>query len=136
MRAKTTTAKPDLFLNRELSWLEFNHRVLEEALGYYRLKVLGWRDVPVSSDCLGKLALEAEPVIRQVFVDGGGLDQEQLERRLFMARKRAEQLVSRQFGEKAEDFYVASLSCRTISTKACSWPGNCSPIIQTLRMSG
>jgi len=32
VRAKTTTAKPELFLNRELSWLEFNHRVLEEAL--------------------------------------------------------------------------------------------------------
>ena len=34
-----------------------------------------------------------------------------------MARKRAEQLVSRQFGEKAEDFYVASLSCRTLCYK-------------------
>jgi glutamate synthase domain-containing protein 2/glutamate synthase domain-containing protein 1/glutamate synthase domain-containing protein 3 len=92
-------------------------RVLEESLGYYRLKVLGWRDVPVSSDCLGKLALEAEPIIRQIFVDGGGLEQEPLERRLFMARKRAERLVSEQFGEKAEDFYVASLSCRTICYK-------------------
>ncbi|HQI28548.1 MAG TPA: hypothetical protein PLT20_10730, partial [Sedimentisphaerales bacterium] len=55
-------------------------RVLEEALAYYRLKVLGWRDVPVASNCLGKLALEAEPVIRQIFVDGGGLEQEPLER--------------------------------------------------------
>jgi glutamate synthase domain-containing protein 1 len=87
------------------------------VLGYYRLKVLGWRDVPVSSDCLGKLALEAEPVVRQIFVGGGALDQEQLERQLFMARKRAEQLVSRQFGEKADDFYVASLSCRTVCYK-------------------
>ncbi|MGE5293557.1 MAG: glutamate synthase central domain-containing protein, partial [Solirubrobacterales bacterium] len=92
-------------------------RVLEESLAYYRMKVLGWRDVPVSNDCLGKLALEAEPVIRQIFVDGGGLEQEEFERRLFMGRKRAERLVSKQFGEKADDFYVASLSCRTICYK-------------------
>jgi glutamate synthase domain-containing protein 2/glutamate synthase domain-containing protein 1/glutamate synthase domain-containing protein 3 len=121
-------------------------RVLEESLAYYRMKVLGWRDVPVSSECLGKLALEAEPVVRQIFVSGEGvpplrreailasssggavapgskeqgqdaLATDELERRLFMARKRAEQLVSRQFGEKAEDFYIASLSCRTVCYK-------------------
>ncbi|HOV77253.1 MAG TPA: glutamate synthase large subunit, partial [Sedimentisphaerales bacterium] len=54
---------------------------------------------------------------RQIFVDGGGLEQEPLERQLFMARKRAERIVNEQFGEKAEDFYVASLSCRTICYK-------------------
>jgi glutamate synthase (NADPH/NADH) large chain len=92
-------------------------RVLEEALVYYGMKVLGWREVPTSSDCLGKIALAAEPSIRQIFVDGGDFEQEELERRLYLARKRAERLVSEQFGEKADDFYVASLSCRTICYK-------------------
>jgi len=92
-------------------------RLLEESLAYHGMSVLGWRDVPASSDCLGKLALAAEPVVRQVFVDGGGSEPEQLERRLFMARKRVERLVGEKFGEKADDFYVASLSCRTICYK-------------------
>ncbi|MEN6576927.1 MAG: glutamate synthase large subunit [Phycisphaerales bacterium] len=92
-------------------------RLLEESLAYYGMTVLGWRDVPVSNDCLGKLALAAEPVIRQIFVEGEAFEPEELERRLFMARKRAERLVSEKLGEKADDFYIASLSCRTICYK-------------------
>jgi glutamate synthase domain-containing protein 2/glutamate synthase domain-containing protein 1/glutamate synthase domain-containing protein 3 len=92
-------------------------RILEEALVYYGLKTLGWREVPTSGDCLGKIALAAEPSIRQIFVDGAGHANDELERRLYMARKRAERLVSEQLGQGAEDFYVASLSCRTICYK-------------------
>jgi len=92
-------------------------KMLESAINHYGMKVLGWRDVPSSSDCLGQIALAAEPSIKQVFVDGAGFEGEDLERRLYMARKRAERLVTEQLGEKAEDFYVTSLSCRTICYK-------------------
>ncbi len=92
-------------------------RILEEALAYHGLKILGWREVPVSSACLGKIALAAEPSIKQVFVEGVGYANEELERRLYLARKRAERLVSEPLGEEAEDFYVASLSCRTVCYK-------------------
>jgi len=91
--------------------------ILESALNHYGIKLLGWRDVPTSNDCLGKIALEAEPSIRQIFLDASGLEGELLEQKLYLARKRAEKLVRKQFGQEGKDFYVASLSAKTICYK-------------------
>ena len=92
-------------------------KILEDSVTHYGMKVLFWRDVPTSSDCLGPIALSAEPSIKQVFVDGSGIADEELERHLFLARRRAGLIVIDKFGESAEDFYVTSLSCRTICYK-------------------
>ena len=91
--------------------------LLNRAIDHLGLKVLGWRDVPTDSSCLGELAREAEPVVRQVFIDGVGLEGIELERQLYLARKRAERLVAEHFGEQAEDFYLNSMSCRTLVYK-------------------
>ena len=91
--------------------------ILEKAINHYGMKVLGWREVPFKNDCLGPIALQAEPNIRQIFVDGNGFRDEDLERCLFKARKRAEKQVSETMGADGEDFYVVSLSCRTICYK-------------------
>jgi len=93
------------------------NRLLEKAVVSHGLKVLGWRDVPGDNSCLGQIALSAEPSIKQIFIDGGGLAEEVLECRLYMIRRRAERLVREQFGELAEDFYITSLSCRTVCYK-------------------
>jgi len=91
--------------------------LLTAALTHYDLRTIGWRNVPRDNDCLGSLARQAEPVVRQVFVVGEEMDELALERRLFIARKRAERLVRQQLGEAADDFYVCSLSCRTLIYK-------------------
>ncbi|MHC4310048.1 MAG: glutamate synthase subunit alpha, partial [Planctomycetota bacterium] len=91
--------------------------ILENSIEHYGLKVLGWRQVPTSNDCLGQIALAAEPSIKQIFVDGAGLKSEDLERCLYLARKRAERLVKEKLADNGQDFYVASLSCRTICYK-------------------
>jgi glutamate synthase domain-containing protein 2/glutamate synthase domain-containing protein 1/glutamate synthase domain-containing protein 3 len=91
--------------------------LLEKAIEHYGMKVLGWRDVPVKADCLGPIAKAGEPTIKQIFVDGQGLSDEDLERKLFLARKRAEKQISGTMGRDGEDFYVVSLSCRTICYK-------------------
>ncbi len=92
-------------------------KLLEEAIRHYGMKVLGWREVPADPSCLGEIALSAEPTIRQIFVDGAVYRHDDLERRLFLARKRAERLVAETFGETADDFYISSLSCKTLCYK-------------------
>ncbi len=73
------------------------------------LKVLGWRDLPINSNSLGKTALSVMPDFRQVFVSGlkneNGLV---LERMAFCLRKRA---------EHALPLYFPSLSAQTIVYK-------------------
>ena len=75
------------------------------------LAVLGWRDVPVAPELLGKTSRAVMPRFRQLFVggaDGAGLSGMALERRAFALRKRVEQ---------DTDAYFPSLSSRTIAYK-------------------
>ncbi|MGQ9574346.1 MAG: glutamate synthase large subunit [Thermoguttaceae bacterium] len=95
--------------------------ILTETIGRGGLCALGWRDVPTDNTCLGEIARAGEPVVRQLFIDGQGLAEEDLERRLFVVRKRAEHAVRAEYGESrgpaAADFYISSMSCRTIVYK-------------------
>jgi glutamate synthase domain-containing protein 2/glutamate synthase domain-containing protein 1/glutamate synthase domain-containing protein 3 len=91
--------------------------ILIEAVAHYGLGVIGWREVPTKPDCLGEIALSSEPVTKQLFIHSNGLVDEALERSLYMARKRAERIVADRYGEDAENFYVVSMSSRTIGYK-------------------
>ncbi|MBN1942891.1 MAG: glutamate synthase subunit alpha, partial [Phycisphaerae bacterium] len=106
-----------IFLPRDKALREACGRHLAEAARQYGLSLLGWRDVPSDPSCLGALALRAEPCIRQVFIDGGGLEEEILDRKLYMVRHRAVKCAQQALGESAEDFYICSLSCRTVLYK-------------------
>jgi glutamate synthase domain-containing protein 1 len=74
-----------VFGPREPELREKCDRILADSVNHYGMKVLGWRDVPTSNDCLGKIALQAEPTIKQLFVDGAGLQDELLEQKLYLA---------------------------------------------------
>ncbi len=93
------------------------YRILEESIQHYGMSILGWRHVPTSNECLGRIALLAEPEIKQIFVDGADLENENFETALYLARKRAEKLVRKKFGRQAKDFYISSLSSRTLCYK-------------------
>ena len=91
--------------------------VLIEQIEDQGLKVLGWREVPTDNSCLGDIARNSEPVIRQVFIGGEGRGHEELERRLYVARKCAERGVEKVLGDQSEEFYIPTMSCRTICYK-------------------
>jgi glutamate synthase (NADPH/NADH) large chain len=91
--------------------------LLETELGTQGLDVAGWRRVPTDPEACGENARETLPVIEQVFVNApADMDDDDFERRLFMARRRCEQ--SR--GDRPN--YIASLSCRTLSYKGMVMP--------------
>jgi len=81
--------------------------------------VLGWRDVPVDNTGLGESVKAVEPVIRQVFVGRGSncADRNIFERKLFVIRKQAENAIRQLNLQDGGQFYVTSLSSRTITYK-------------------
>ena len=86
--------------------------VMIEEIEREGLSLTHLRSVPTNPACLGRAALESEPDIKQVFVTGVGDDRApQLERTLYLIRKRIERRV------ECKDFYVCSLSSRTIVYK-------------------
>ncbi|RMF86593.1 MAG: glutamate synthase large subunit [Nitrospirae bacterium] len=81
-------------------------------------RFLGWRKVPVDNSHIGFSAKEVEPHVRQCFIAAAdGLDQDAFERKLYVIRRRAENLVRELKVEGGEQFYVCSLSSRTIVYK-------------------
>ena len=78
--------------------------------------LLGFRDVPRNSMILGDIAKSTEPEIRQVFL-GSDLPPEDLERRLFIIRKRTEKAIRESDLSQKGLFYLPSLSVRTLIYK-------------------
>lgn len=79
-------------------------------------KVLGWRKVSVNPDALGDFARQSMPAFWQLFVQFKNHSGEALERQLYILRKVLESEASK-LGWSMEDFYISSLSSRTIVYK-------------------
>ncbi|HEX7496892.1 MAG TPA: glutamate synthase large subunit [Candidatus Limnocylindrales bacterium] len=94
-------------------------RLFEQVLADEGLHFLGWRDVPTDSSSLGASAKAAQPLIRQVFIDRPERLVEDLafERKLYVVRRLVEKAISRSAIPSRGDFYIPSLSCRTIVYK-------------------
>ena len=82
-------------------------------------KPLGWRDVPTDPAGLGRSALAVRPHISQLYIGrGAGMDDDQaFERRLYVIRKVLESRVAAVLPRARDQFYVASMSHRTVVYK-------------------
>ena len=92
--------------------------MLERIVREEGLSVLGWRDTPIDDQAIGRIARASRPYIEQVFIHhAAGMDQDALERKLYVIRKRAEAEIAASDLRDKTCFYIASLSSRTIVYK-------------------
>ncbi len=79
--------------------------------------LLGSRTVPTDSSVIGELARRTQPRIEQVFLSRGTIPADAFERKLYVIRRRLENLTASWKTEGSDQFYVATLSSRLIVYK-------------------
>lgn len=95
-----------MFLSQDEELAKASRRIVEEELQNETLSIIGWREVPTNPDVLGEIALSSLPRIEQIFVNApAGWRPRDMERRLFVARRRIEKRITND-----KDFYVCSFS--------------------------
>ena len=80
------------------------------------VNVIGFREVPRNKSAIGEIARAAEPEIVQILL-GADIQQDDLERKLYIIRKRAENIIrASDIGQK-DFFYLPSLSTKVLVYK-------------------
>ena len=90
--------------------------IIIEEIEKEGLTLMHLRKVPVNTSILGKSAQETEPDIKQIFVTGCN-DQQTMELKLYIIRKRIEKKIASANLPGKENFYIVSLSTRSIIYK-------------------
>ncbi|QDF66293.1 glutamate synthase large subunit [Shewanella sp. SNU WT4] len=107
-----------LFLNPDPDLAEMAKQVIRKELEKETLSIAGWRDVPINTTALGATGLKSLPNITQVLINSPiGWREKDLERRLYMARRRIEQQL-----QHDSEFYIPSLSGQIIVYKGLMMP--------------
>ncbi len=108
-----------VFLNRDAGLADHARRILTAEIEREDLRVAGFRVLPTDPAACGAEALKTLPAMEQVFVNAGReLDEATLNRKLFLARRRAEKRL-----EGSDPvFYLPSLSASTIVYKGMVMP--------------
>jgi glutamate synthase domain-containing protein 1 len=113
-----------IFLPQDSAGQKRCEQAIHEIVSSEGLDVIGWRTVPVNPEPLGKTARDCMPVVRQVFIDRGDYIADDLafERKLYVIRRRVENAVRYASDAQDPEFYIPSLSCRTIVYKGMLTP--------------
>ena len=101
------------FLPRDEARRELFEKLIVTTVETENQKFLGWRDVPVDVEHVGKTANLSRPYVKQLFVGAGDRiagDQDAFERKLYVIRRVCEL-------EAGDELYIASFSSRTIVYK-------------------
>ncbi|MBK9605843.1 MAG: glutamate synthase subunit alpha [Betaproteobacteria bacterium] len=108
-----------VFLPKEPASRMACEQEIERAIASEGQALLGWRDVPTENSGLSRGAVAVEPVIRMVFVGRGtkDMDADALERKLYVIRKKAGHAIQALNLVHGKEFYVPSMSTRTLVYK-------------------
>lgn len=89
--------------------------IVEAEILNFGYTIHGWRQVPVNVAVCGEKANAARPEIEQIIIaNPKGVAEPQLETDLYIIRRRIEKRVAE---ARINDFYICSLSCRSIIYK-------------------
>ncbi|MGE5201332.1 MAG: glutamate synthase large subunit, partial [Acidobacteriota bacterium] len=105
-----------IFLPRtDLDGQERCRSIVETEILNSGYAIHGWRQVPINIDVIGEKANATRPEIEQIMIaNAAGVPAERFELDLYMIRRRIEKRV---VAEQVKDFYICSLSCRSIIYK-------------------
>ncbi|MDP3520890.1 MAG: glutamate synthase central domain-containing protein, partial [Hydrogenophaga sp.] len=109
-----------IFLPKEHASRLACEQEMERAIKAEGQVLLGWRDVPVNVDMpMSPTVREKEPIMRQVFIGRGNdvIVQDALERKLYVIRKTASANIQRLKLTHSKEYYVPSMSSRTVVYK-------------------
>ncbi len=109
-----------VFLPKEHASRLACEQALERAVRVEGQALLGWRDVPVNRDMpMSPTVREKEPILRQIFIGRGNdvIVQDALERKLYVIRKTASAAIQRLKLTHSKEYYVPSMSSRTVVYK-------------------
>jgi glutamate synthase (NADPH/NADH) large chain len=108
-----------VFLPTDPQWRQVILDIYADVVAREGQELLGWREVPTDNASLGEAVKPTEPVHMQVFI-GRGKDvesEDEFERRLFILRKVISNEVYNRRERHLSDYYMISLSCRTLVYK-------------------
>ncbi len=90
--------------------------VLLELIARENIELIGFRDVPRDNSTLGKDSRDAEPEMKQILL-GADMEQDVLERKLYIIRKKAEKIIRASNLKQKKSFYIPSLSTKILIYK-------------------
>jgi len=124
-----------IFLPQDAKEREFCKKAIEKAVNGCGQTTLGWRRVPVNDSGIGESAKSTEPVFEQIFIARNKdlKDELAFERKLYVARKEAENSIRESSINQKKAFYITNLSCRTFSYKGLLMPGQLEHFFQDLK---
>ncbi len=107
-----------IFLPRtDLGAQETCRTIVESEIIDAGYTIYGWRQVPVNVTVIGDKAQRTRPEIEQIMIAGpmpDELSSAEFEKNLYLVRRRIEQKI---IAAQVADFYICSLSCRSIVYK-------------------